>query len=238
MGYDYLAMDYLAVLRNGLASFGALLDGDVDLMTPVEHCGDWTLYDLADHLGGGNLWVATAVAEDRGDYDGPPAPKDLAELRPWFAATTEAILDALSADPETPAWTFSPLAPGRVGFWRRRRAHETSMHLWDARNALGSDPAYPADLAVDGVSEVLEFFTLRMIERGLATEPSVALRLTATDVDASWTYGPGAPVAELAGPATDLLLALWGRASADGGRFSWSGDRAAGERVLAGPLVP
>ena len=155
MGYDYLAMDYLAVLRNGLASFGALLDGDVDLMTPVEHCGDWTLYDLVDHVGGGNMWVATAVAEHRGDYDGPAAPKDPAELRPWFDGTTEAILGALSADPETPAWTFTRLAPNNVGFWRRRRAHETSMHLWDARNALGlldSEPAFPADVAVDGVS--------------------------------------------------------------------------------------
>lgn len=54
-------MDYLAHLRQELAAFEARLGGD--LSAPVEHCGDWTLYDLASHLGGGNLWAAAAVTE-------------------------------------------------------------------------------------------------------------------------------------------------------------------------------
>jgi mycothiol maleylpyruvate isomerase-like protein len=66
------AMDsagYLVHLRRELSSFRACLAAD--LSAPVEHCGDWTLYDLADHLGQGNLWAATAVTEQRGDYEGP-----------------------------------------------------------------------------------------------------------------------------------------------------------------------
>src|SRR5437879_11868408 len=117
MGYDYLAMDYLGVLRAKLDEFAALLDGNVDLDAPVAHCGDWTSHALGDHVGRGNMWVATAVAEDRGDYFGDPAPADLAGLRPWFAATAAAILGAVSADPETPAWTFTSSAPRNVGFW-------------------------------------------------------------------------------------------------------------------------
>ena len=48
---------YLGHLRRDLGAFGECLAGD--LAVPVEPCGDWTLYDLTDHLGQGNrgpLW--------------------------------------------------------------------------------------------------------------------------------------------------------------------------------------
>jgi len=64
---------YLAHLRRELGVFEACLSGD--LSAPVTHCGDWTLYDLADHLGGGNLRAAAAVTEQRGDYGAPAAPR-------------------------------------------------------------------------------------------------------------------------------------------------------------------
>lgn len=73
---------YLSHLRRELGAFEACLAGD--LSARVEHCGDWTLYDLADHLGGGNLWAATAVTEQRGDYEAPAAPRDRAALAGWF----------------------------------------------------------------------------------------------------------------------------------------------------------
>lgn len=231
-------MDYLAVLRAELASFGGLVTADADLATPIPSCGDWTLYDLVDHVGRGNLWVVTAVTELRGDYEGDPAPKDIAALREWYEATAGTLLTTLSADPDREAWTFTRTMPRTVGFWRRRRAHETLMHRWDGRAALGAAAPFDPELAVDGIDEVFELFAPRMIHRGLATAPEVALRLRATDTDGSWTYGPGAPVAELAGTASDLLLALWARLSASDPALTWTGDRAAGERVLAGPLVP
>lgn len=231
-------MDFLAVLRDKLTAFGELITPGVALSAPVTSCGDWTFYDLVDHVGQGNMWVVTAVAEGRGDYQGEPAPKDPAELRAWFDASSDAIVKALSADPETPAWTFTRLLPRNVGFWRRRRAHETLMHLWDGQNALGYPYPFDVDLAADGITEVFELFAPRMIQRGLATEPEVALRVRATDTGPGWTYGPGEPVAEIAGTASDLLLALWARKPATDPTLSWEGDRAAGERVLAGPLVP
>lgn len=52
------ATDLLQGLRRELDVFRTCLDAD--LSTPIEHCGDWTLYDLADHLGGQNLWTAAA----------------------------------------------------------------------------------------------------------------------------------------------------------------------------------
>ena len=62
---------YLAHLRHDLEGFQECLAGD--LAAPVRPCGDWTLYDLADHLGRGNMWAAVAVTEQRGDYEGPAA---------------------------------------------------------------------------------------------------------------------------------------------------------------------
>ncbi|MFD0852380.1 maleylpyruvate isomerase N-terminal domain-containing protein, partial [Actinomadura adrarensis] len=62
--------DYLACLRRDLDAFEGCLSGD--LVAPVEHCGDWTLHDLADHLGRGNLWSAAGVTEKRGDHEPEP----------------------------------------------------------------------------------------------------------------------------------------------------------------------
>ncbi|MFB8001840.1 maleylpyruvate isomerase family mycothiol-dependent enzyme [Nocardia sp. NPDC056000] len=231
-------MDYLALLCAKLTEFGDLITPDTDLATPVPTCGDWTFYDLADHLGQGNLWVVTAVTELRGDHQGDPAPKDAVALREWYDETADAIAASLAADPANEAWTFTRSMPRTVGFWRRRRALETLVHLWDGQNAFGKAVPFDTDLAVDGINEVFELFAPRMIQRGLATEPEVALRLRATDIAESWIYGPGEPVAEIAAPASDLLLALWQRLPASDPALTWGGDRAAGERVLAGPLVP
>src|SRR6202044_1437068 len=94
-------MDYLAHLRQELAAFEDCLDGD--LSAPVEHCGDWTLYDLASHLGGGNLWAAAAVTEQRGDFEAAPAPRDPAALAAWLSETGAVLLAALDTEPDTPA---------------------------------------------------------------------------------------------------------------------------------------
>src|ERR1700751_4018423 len=79
-----LAMDsasYLDHLRRDLGAFEACLAGD--LSARVRHCGTWTLYDLADHLGQGNLWAAAGVTEQRGDYESDPAPRENAALARW-----------------------------------------------------------------------------------------------------------------------------------------------------------
>ncbi|WP_433186375.1 maleylpyruvate isomerase family mycothiol-dependent enzyme [Actinoallomurus sp. CA-150999] len=228
-------MDYLAALRRELDAFGAVLDGD--LSAPVEHCGDWTLFDLAAHMGAGNLWVVTAVKEGHGDdYDEGAAPRDQTALNAWYAETANTLVRALSVDPSTDAWTFFP--PRTVGFWRRRRAQETLIHRWDAENAVGSATPMDVVLATDGVAEVFDTMAPRMIARGHATGPEQAVRIAATDSGGSWTHGPGEPVAQVSGRAEDLLLMLWDRKPRDTDSVAWIGDREAGLRALAGPLVP
>ncbi|MEY9907642.1 uncharacterized protein (TIGR03083 family) [Catenulispora sp. MAP12-49] len=233
--------DFFGVLRSELDTFGTLLVGltKEDLGRQVPSCAPWTLYELVDHLGNGNLWVATAVQEGHGRNDQErTAPHDPASLHTWYLSTVEEITTALSADAATEAWTFSSLMPRTVGFWQRRRAHETRMHRWDAQNALGAAEPFEPAFAVDAVSEVFELFAPRMVQRGLAAEPATALRLTATDVGRSWEHGPGEPVSEVAGTASDLALMLWGRIGTDASGLVWNGDREAGERVVKAPLVP
>jgi uncharacterized protein (TIGR03083 family) len=221
--------DHLALLRSELAAFEDCLRAD--LTAPVEHCGDWTLRELAEHLGQGNLWAAAAIAEGHGDHQPPAAPAD---LRPWFAGTVRILIDALAADPATQAWTFYP--PHTIGFWQRRRCLETLVHRWDAEHALGAASKLDPLLCGDGIAEIIEVHAPRQIERGRATPPPASVRLIATDLDASWVFGPGDADATLSATAQELLLALWGRLP-----MPWSqviGNRDLARRVLHGPLVP
>ncbi|MCW3813816.1 maleylpyruvate isomerase family mycothiol-dependent enzyme [Micromonospora sp. DR5-3] len=228
------APSFLRHLRHELAAFRACLDGD--LSVPIEHCSGWTLRDLAAHLGGSNLWAAAAVTEQRGDYEPPAAPTDPAELLRWFDESSEVLLRALDVDPGTSAWTFH--SPHTVGFWQRRRCLEALVHRWDAEHALGTPRPLNAELAGEGVAEVFDTMAPRQVARGRAEPPAAALRLDATDTGASWTYGPGAPVAVLSGSAPDLLLLLWGRLPRHGASLTWQGDQQAGQRILDGPLTP
>ena len=225
---------YLAHLRRDFSAFEACLAGD--LSAPVEHCGDWRLYDLADHLGEGNMWAALAVTEKRGDYEAPAAPRDQVALTRWFRDTCGVLLAALDTDPATSAWTIAP--PPTVGFWQRRRCLETLIHRWDAEHALGMPGRLDPALAADGIAEVADIMAPRQVRLGRATAPRHAVRLRAGETGSSWTLGPGEPVATIGGTAANLLLLLWGRLSPDDPSITWDGDRQNAQGTLSGALVP
>ncbi|RRO13110.1 maleylpyruvate isomerase family mycothiol-dependent enzyme [Saccharopolyspora rhizosphaerae] len=225
-------MDFLGELRRQLEAFRVLLSGD--LSAPVEHCPGWNVLGLAGHLGNENLWVATAVRDLHGDHQHVPVSAD--SLDTWFAGTCETMLAELSASPDTPAWTFAP--PRTVGFWRRRRCHETMVHRWDAENALGRPTPIDPGLAADGVDEVLGTMAPRQVALDRTSAPRRAVRFHATDVGATWTYGPGEPVAEIAAPAESLYLLLWNRGRLDDPPISCTGDHDTARSTLVGPLVP
>jgi uncharacterized protein (TIGR03083 family) len=225
---------YLDHLRRDLGAFEACLAGD--LSARVKHCGSWTLYDLADHLGRGNLWAAAGVTEQREDYPSDPAPREKAVLARWFGETADVLLAALDTDPSAPAWTIAP--PPTVGFWQRRRCLETVIHRWDAEHALGAGGPLDPVLAADGVAEVIDTMTPRQIRLGRTAEPAHAIRLAPSDSPSSWVLGPAGPVATVRGTAADLMLLLWGRLPPDDQALTWEGDRAKAMATLAGALVP
>lgn len=221
-------------LNDELDAFRTCLDSD--LSVPIEHCGEWTLRDLAEHLGSSNLWAAAAVTEKHGNYQATPAPGDSDGLVRWFEEGSASLLKALDTDPSASAWTFHP--PHTVGFWQRRRALEALIHRWDAENALGITRPLDPILAGEGVAEVFDTMAPRQIARGRAHRPQSALCLHATDTGTSWVYGPGTVAATLAATAEQLVLLLWGRMRICDAAFGWTGDEETGLRILAGTLTP
>jgi len=232
---------YLETLDGDARSFGELLRRG-DLTAPVPDCPGWSLADLTRHLGGVHRW-AHGIVTTGSPGDEPTGPDAHDELIDWFDTGAAQLLDALrTADPETPVWTFGP-KPRRVEFWVRRQPHETSIHLGDARRALGVPHAVRPELAADGVDEVATMMTPRQVrlERIAPIEHGVRLELsdvpgTSYVLAGDCTDSSAPTVATVTGTAQDLLLALWRRTGLD--RLAVTGDVDAARATFAVALTP
>jgi uncharacterized protein (TIGR03083 family) len=218
----------------------AMLAASDELARPIPSCPGWTVLELLSHVVGVYRHKVVALdtdAEparpDRGDWGdlGPDEdPRDA--LRTAHAELRQRLI-ARDASDET--WTWWP-DEQTVGFWQRRMAHETSVHRWDADNALGPDAAAPvaADLAADGIDELLGW-----LRWGWDDEPQPDAHgqtvLVSTD-DHAWTVVLGPTTVEVSGGGddgsaliaaapSDLLLHLWGRG--DGLEVATLGDTVA-----------
>jgi uncharacterized protein (TIGR03083 family) len=210
-------------------------------LTPsVPGCPDWTVADLARHMGMVHRWSAGIVASrpDRGAVEQLEAPDDAA-LADWVAEGADALIATLSAaDPTDDCWTFD--ANNRtVSFWHRRQGNETSVHRWDAEAAhdgVDGAPALDADIAADGVDEFLTAMLPGVRKR--MSDPVVGagetFHLHRTDGPGEWFVvfpadGSVVVTAEHAkgdvamrGSASDLVLWLWRRVPDD--RLDLAGD--------------
>ncbi len=217
---------WLEAVRSEGRAFRAAV-GALELATPVPSCPEWTVAHLVGHLGRVYEWVNLVVQAGGDKAVRPEHRSEDAAIVAWFDEQYTRLLATLeAADAEAPAWNWATQPPV-AGFWPRRMAHETAVHRWDAQFARGTaDPIEP-ELAADGVSEVLDTF----LPAGKATAADAGegvVRLTATDVKRTWLVRlrPGGVLlldesavlddsAEaqtgVAGAASDLLLALWGR---------------------------
>jgi uncharacterized protein (TIGR03083 family) len=170
-----------------------------------------------------------------------PADRDPVE---WFTDAQGRLLEMFErSEPTTPSATWWP-PDQTVGFWARRMAHETAVHRVDAELAVGTPTPVDAELAVDGVDEILVI----MLAGDWSEEPNDAATgqrvAVATDGGAwsvtldreSVTVGPDAHDvdARLEGEPSDVLLWLWGRAPDE--RVTRSGDTDA-IRLLRSRLV-
>ncbi len=240
------AEDQLALVRNTTAELtGLLLSAPLD--APVPGCPDWDVRALVAHLGGVHAWARAALLA--GDPSTPPeapedpAPADRALLVTWYAERRAEIVVALEdTGVERPCWGFGP-PPRTAAFWWRRMAHESVLHLWDVRSALGEPRAtltVQPRVAADAVDEVVTMFVPRQLRLGRCDPLPAAVGLVATDVrGAAWQLGDGAePDAVVRGPADVLALLLWRRTTLDDPRLDLSGDPAAAAAVLDRPLTP
>lgn len=204
-------MDWILHLDQATGRFAdAVASGDLDARVPT--CPGWTLSDLVGHLGWVHRWAAHSVTHGTSDGDSPFA-GDPSAMVDWYRDAAHHLVDVLaSREPDAPAWTFGPAQV--AGFWRRRQVHETVIHEYDALAAVGreGDWSLDPDLAWDGVDEVATFIYQRQVRLERITPLEGTLRLVPADVTAAPVeIGTGDPVAELTGPASYLLLALWKR---------------------------
>jgi len=237
------------VLAQELAAGLAPASGGLEVRVPW--VPEWSAADLVGHLGTVHRWATTIV---RAGHAGPPGPDSrqsppedaaphFAALLDWYGIGLVELVAALrTTPPEAPAWHMSPAAEKIAASWARRQAHELAVHRMDLEAAAGVEHA-PLDpeLAEDGVDELLTI----VVPRWAHTEPLLSAEattaVTATDTGRTWSIAvrrgqvtvtsepSGEENVRVAGPATQLLLHLWGR-PAD---VEVQGDRAAAQ-ILRG----
>ncbi|MET7421351.1 maleylpyruvate isomerase family mycothiol-dependent enzyme [Dactylosporangium sp. NPDC005555] len=226
---------WLAALRAEGDAFRATIGAAVPLDAAVPTCPGWQVRDLAWHLSQVYVWVTGVVPRGVTDRPDPrpdsSLPAGVDPVVAWTDAFTELLATLDAVDPDLPAYNWAPQAK-KAGFWHRRMALETAIHRWDAQMAGGlSEPIEPR-LASDGVTEVLDTWLPAGRRSGPANRVGM-IALHATDVDQVWYVRlRGAGVALLdtdtlldsddhherataSGPASDLLLALFGRVAFD-----------------------
>ncbi len=239
---------YYAGIDASTAHLAALLDYN-DPELPIPTCPEWTLRQLATHVGRAHRWAAEIV-RTRSDHfiefrDVPDGklPADEAERCHWLTAGSASLIDTLREAQDTHVWTFEGMAP--AGFWARRMAHETSVHCADAQFAASEPVEMVPELAADAIDE---WFTILSTPYGDQEDPRLAalpldctLHVHATDpglaVGGEWlithaadgihvALGHAKGDAALSGQAGNLLLVLLGRLPANHESIEVFGDRA------------
>lgn len=223
--------------------FAAVLDaGPTD--APVAACPGWDVSRLAEHLGRIHRWARFCAAHGSPPTpaDGEPPHLDSAEsASAWLQTGAEELAATLrSIEPDAPTWHPFPVEQiGRV--WPRRQAHETAIHRWDAEQAVGASTGIDPELAADGIDEYFEIALPRLKVRETLELPAGSLHVHCTDVPGEWlVWADDDGVlqvvrahrrgdAALRGPASEILLRLWGRASEHADQLEPIGD----ERVIA-----
>ncbi|MDO9633218.1 MAG: hypothetical protein Q7I92_15065, partial [Humidesulfovibrio sp.] len=166
-------------------------------------------------------------------------------------------------DPSQECWSWHPDG-GSIGWLARRQAHEALIHRVDAELTADLDVRPPsAELALDGVDEVLRMHLDGVPGWGTFTPDGLRVRLTSTNLTGSWVLAlgrftgtgpdsvehdldaaaltdgadPGSVDAEVAGHAWDLDRWLWGRGDAEHLEISGRPELADRVRVLAAEVT-
>jgi uncharacterized protein (TIGR03083 family) len=214
------------------------------LSLDVPSCPGWTVRDVVAHVAQVYEHKIACTALGRAPDPWPPEwPADRDPIE-WLGDAHERLLEMFrTSEPSTPSATWWP-PDQTVGFWARRMAQETAVHRVDAEQAVGSATPVDADLATDGVDEVL----LLMLAGDWSEDPDDAAtgqRVAISTGGRTWlvaieresmavTDGGDAADATLGGEPSDVLLWLWGRIPDHG--VERSGDEGA-LRVLRSRLV-
>ena len=212
---------FLALLRTDGDLLAATAARGLDAEVPP--CPGWRVRDVVTHTAEVYEHKLACIELRAKPQPWPPVwPADRDPLA-WLADAHGRLLAVLgSTNPSTPAYTWWP-EDQTVGFWARRMAQETAVHRVDAQSAFDAIMPVDAELAVDGVDEVLT----RMLAGDWSDEPVERVgggeRIEVMPGGQRWlvTIQPdsvevgdhdGAAVdGTVSGAPSDVLLWLWGR---------------------------
>jgi uncharacterized protein (TIGR03083 family) len=243
---------WYAEIEASTETLAGLVHGE-DLTRQVPTCPEWTLRQLATHVGRAHRWAAEITATRSAEFipfrqvpDGR-IPDDPALHAPWLRAGAAGLIEAVRDAGSDPVWTFDGLRP--ASFWARRMAHETAVHRADAEITVGREPEFEPDLAVDAIDEWLGYMSGSGASdsRVAALPDGAVLHVHVTDegVDGEWlvrregdsvTVQPSHGKGDVAvrGPAGRLLLVLLRRLPPDDPQVEVLGDAALLTGWLAG----
>jgi uncharacterized protein (TIGR03083 family) len=233
---------YVEHVRNDGQGLATAASGS--LSTEVPACPGWTVRDLVSHVA--EVYEHKIICTALGRAPAPWPPEWPAERDPiqWLGDAHERLLEMFErSGPTTPSATWWP-PDQTVGFWARRMAHETVVHRIDSESAIGIPTPVNAELAIDGVDEILVI----MLAGDWSDEPddeATGQRVAISTGARTWfvtlereavsiTDDGRIADATLGGDPSDVLLWLWGRAPDE--RVMRSGDEGA-VRLLRSRLV-
>ncbi len=180
-------MDHAALVRaveeEGDRLVLALSEVPMDAMVPT--CEGWKVSDLCTHVGDFCGFWSHVLCEGSGRPKTPfrDAP-DGEALVMWLAELADHLVAELKATPaSTAVWTWYP-HDQTAGFVARRCAHELAVHRTDAQAARGDHMPIAAELAVDGVDEVLDVLLSIREHHGAGTGRTLAL--VSSDTGTAW----------------------------------------------------
>ena len=229
------------------------LAGHDDLTRRVPTCPDWTLRELAIHVGRAHRWATAIVGTRSAEFipfrsvpDGK-FPDGAAERAAWLTDGAARLIGTVQAAGGDLVWAFDEMLP--ASFWARRMAHETAVHRADAQITAGREPQFDADLAADAIDEWLGFMSGigASDSRVDALPDGAVLHVHVTDdgVDGEWLVrreansvsvesGHGKGDVVVRGPAGRVLLVLLRRVQPDDPQVEVLGDAALLTGWLAG----
>jgi uncharacterized protein (TIGR03083 family) len=239
--------DLLRLIDERSTAFRSAIASAPSLDVRVPTCPEWTLEDLARHIGDGRrVWAATVAAGPAEAKAAPPAvpmPKEREAVLAWLAEATRELLDALTeAGPDRECWVGwgDTQSARNCGAVARHQVQEIAVHTFDAQLAVGAPQPLPEEVAVDGVEEFL--FTCNATTSAWPHEPAVveyhvteglfwALQLSAEGARAVRLEAPGKSDASASGTSSDMVLTMYGRNDLDALKFD--GDLDVFARLVA-----
>ena len=216
-------LDLIATVPASSAALAASATA-AGLDAAVPSCPGWTTETLVRHTGNVLRYVGKVV-EAGGPINAqalPKAPSGPLVVQ-WFEEMAAGTATALSArDPGDELWTWAG-EPPVVAFWQRRMAHEVAMHGADAALAAAEQPRIEAQLAADGIDELLRvLLPVKVAAGGVDLAGVGSMHVHGTDTEGEWLVRPSAGGVEvtrehakgdaaLRGPAAEVLLRLCNR---------------------------